>query len=169
MKKQAGKVGKCSRCKRDHISINSKHPKTKKNICRTCYRAVTGKRAAYPPKKPKAICPICKNRIKKNSRYRHPKTGAFIHSKCYEKITGERICKKGLCPRCGKGPRDLPYLDPKTGKHICNSCYRAVTGKNDKMLIGICPSCRKGPRRIPYLDPDDNSKHICLNCWQKKR
>lgn len=78
------------------------------------------------------------------------------------------MSKTGICPRCNKGPKILPYYDPESRESICQTCYFKVTGKTRAVKIGICSECGKGPKKIIYYHPDPEKKgNICPNCHKK--
>lgn len=76
------------------------------------------------------------------------------------------MLKKGICPICNRGPRNLTSRHPETRKHICSTCYRKATGKRNPVKRGICPKCKKGPRAVNYLHPKTR-QNICYNCYSK--
>lgn len=73
------KRGICAECGRGPKRISYLHPKTRKHICISCYRKLTGKSL---PKK--GICPEC-GRGPKEISCRHPKTGKHICWYCYKR------------------------------------------------------------------------------------
>lgn len=83
------------------------------------------------------------------------------------KIVKKKIVKKGICAKCGRGPRNIAYLHPQTRESICITCYRKLTGRSLPKK-GICPECGRGPKNIGYRHPV-TGKNICTSCHHKRR
>lgn len=47
----------------------------------------------------------------------------WVCKTCYQEITGKSQNKKGICPRCRRGPKPITYRDPELG-NVCEACGR---------------------------------------------
>ena len=58
----------------------------------------------------------------------------WVCQKCYRERTGKSQPKRGMCPRCNKGPQLISYRNPFTMGNICRSCRKQIARRKPTAL-----------------------------------